>query len=97
MITSIQQEGDRICTVARDGARIAKLPNGLSIPIWTGAIYEAKRRRDDRVLTWRRVGSFGGTRATDEPSRAFEDHLKAEAEHQWVDMDSVWHGRLANF
>lgn len=89
------REGDRVCTVARDGARTAGVQKGpwyFAVPIWTGAVYEVRRRQRDGILTFRRVGSFGETRASWEPSKAFIAELQAEAEHPWVDC--VRHGKV---
>ena len=48
-------EGDQIVTVARDGARCT--PHGW--PIYVTAVYIAKARASDGVLTWRRQSSVG--------------------------------------
>ena len=83
-------EGTRVCTVARDGQRTARV-NHWTVPIWTGAIYEAMRRKRDGLLTWRRVGSFGRTASGHSPSAKFVIELQAEADHPW---QSVSHGQL---
>jgi hypothetical protein len=75
----------RICCVARDGSRC---PGGY--PIWTGGVYEAQPRADG-VVTWRRVGSYGGTRATRRASRRFCDYLRDVAPHEWSEA-RVRHG-----
>lgn len=89
-------EGTRICTVARDGARCADVVRGgtrLSFPLWTGAIYEARRRQRDGYLTWRRVGSYGGTRSgSPDPSPAFVAELVTKAEYPW--RPGIRHGHL---
>ena len=82
-----------VCTVARFGSKMAKTGGGFSVPIWTGAIYERKPRKRDGKLTWRRIGSFGGTRSGHKPSDRFVAELKAAAEHPW--MDDVRHGDSA--
>lgn len=78
-----------MCTVARDGSRIAEIikhgERFFFVSIWIGAIYEAKRRIRDGVLTWRRVGSFGPTRSGRKPSAAFLDELRETAPHPWID------------
>lgn len=79
------EEGDRIATVARFGTATTG-----RWPIWCGAVYEARRRRRDGVLTWRRVGSFGATRSGKEPSALFVRQLKRVAEYPW--KDGVRHG-----
>ena len=71
-------EGDRVCTVARDGSRMAGVGT-MHWPIWIGGIYEAKRRVRDGVLTWRRVDSFGDTRSGNSPRAKFVAELKAAA------------------
>lgn len=48
-------EGTEVVTVARDGARTTG--GSFARPIYCTAIYRAKRRLSDGVLTWRRVGS----------------------------------------
>lgn len=50
--------GTRVATVGRDGAR-----HTGHCPIWTGKVYEARRRKSDGVLTWHLVSTFGGTRS----------------------------------
>ena len=52
----------QVVTVARDGARCANIKRGgvrLSFPVWTVAVYEARARKRDGVVTWRRVESYG--------------------------------------
>lgn len=78
----------RICTVSRDGTRMANV-GIISRPIWTGGIYEARQRKDG-VWTWRRVGSFGPTRSGIAPSDKFIAELQAVAEHPWE--DDIKHG-----
>lgn len=84
------KEGSRVCTVARDGARMAGVNKGtayLAFPIWTGAIYEARARKADGVLTWRKVGTFGGTRTgSPHPSPSFVAELQDDAPHPWLDF-----------
>ena len=75
----------RVATVARWGSATAN-----RYPLWCGAVYEARRRVRDGVLTWRRVESFGGTRSGWRPSGLFVRQLKAVAEYPW--MDDVRHG-----
>jgi len=87
------ESGDLVCCVARDGSRQASCGGGFSRPIWTGAIYEAKARKSDGVLTWRRVDDFGGTRSGDRPSNKFHDELTESAPHEWR---TVRHGQLCN-
>lgn len=48
-------EGSRVVTVARNGAATASCGNGWSVPIYTTAIYAARRRQSDGLLTWRLV------------------------------------------
>lgn len=79
------REGDRCCTVARDGMRRALCDNGRFVPIWTGVIYEARARKNDGKLTWRRLRSFGSSRAYRKPSKQFVEHLKRIAEYEWMD------------
>lgn len=87
--TQTYSAGDRVCTVARDGSRCA---NGY--PIWVGGIYEARARKSDGVLTWRRVGCFGDDRSGKRPSAKFELELQSEAEHEWI--DGIRHGDKCN-
>lgn len=84
-------EGARTCTIARDGARLAYCRDGFAVPIWTGGIYQAVRRKSDGVLTWRRVGSYGGTRSGIEPSRAYVAELIEGAPCPWA-LGGVVHG-----
>lgn len=88
-------EGDKVCSVARDGSRVAGVEKGdayFAFPIWIGAIYQAKRRQRDGVLTLRRVGSFGDTRTGYQPSPEYVDELKEQAPHPW--MDGATHGKV---
>ena len=83
-------EGTRVCCVVRDGSRQAKTPVG-TVPIWTGGIYEARCRKSDGILTWRRVDSFGGTVSGHKPSNKFLQQLQSEAPYEWLD---VRHGQF---
>lgn len=76
--------GDRVCTVGRDGSRLASTGSGFSVSIYIGKIYEAKERQSDGGLTWRLVGEYGGTRAGDRPSKSFVSELEADAEHDFI-------------
>ena len=76
-------EGDMVCTVGRDGSKMAR--NGFSVPVWAGVIYIAKRRKRDGKITWRRHSAFGGSRAGQRVSKSFLTELKAQAEHPWCD------------
>jgi len=52
----------QVVTVARDGQRCANVRRGgvrLSFPVWIIAVYEARPRKRDGVVTWRRVESYG--------------------------------------
>ena len=80
----------RVCCVARDGSRCANKGNH-AYPIWTGGIYELVARKKDGVRTWRRVGSFGGTRAGYLPSPKFVAELQEQAEYEW---QPVTHGQV---
>lgn len=71
------RHGDEIYGVGRDGSRMTGGP--ASKPIFTGAIYRAEKRQRDNKLTWRRVGSYGGTRAGHRPSGKFLAELQAHA------------------
>ena len=84
-------EGTLLCTVARDGHRMAK----SRYPIWTGAIYEVKARKQDGVVTWRRVGNFGGTRSGYHPSTKFVRELHSEAPYDWEPYTYLRHGMKA--
>lgn len=91
------REGQRVCTVARDGPRTAGVQRGeyfFAVPIWTGAIYEVRKRKRDGVLTMRRVGSYGNTRAGWKPSAAFIDDLREAAPYPW--MDKVRNGKVVS-
>lgn len=57
--TSTIVPGTRCLSVARDGAKMAKCGNGVSVPVWIVGVYEARARLRDGVVTWRRVGSLG--------------------------------------
>ena len=46
------EEGERVVTVARDGANMAKV-RAWSVPLWRTSVYVARRRQADGVLTWR--------------------------------------------
>ena len=74
----------RVCTVGRDGARRAACGK-VNWPIWTGKVYEARRRKSDGVWTWRLVDTFGGTRAGVGPSRRFTDELREGAPAPWLE------------
>ena len=90
--TQITPEGTRVWCPARDGARTANFGNNFSRPIWTGGIYEAKRRQDG-IITWRRVGSFGGTRSGIAPSESFRAEL---AEQIALPELHVRHGKVCD-
>ena len=77
-------EGFRVSTVGR---RTTK--GGGKRPIWTGANYVAKKRKDG-VLTWRRDGSYGEVRPGREPSPEFISFLKSVAPFPW--LDEAGHG-----
>lgn len=48
--------------------------------------YEARARKADGVLTWRKVGTFGGTRTgSPHPSPSFVAELQDDAPHPWRD------------
>lgn len=82
------REGDRVCTVARDGAKTAGVQRGetfFAVPVWIGAIYEVKAHTRTGVLTYRRVGSFGESRAGFHPSKSYVAELKEAAPHPWRD------------
>ena len=84
------REGDRVCNVGRRTKVIAKAikkGSGGLRPIWTGAIYVARARKDG-VLSWRRDGSFGEFRPGHEPSDEFIQLLKSIAPYPWLDEAS---------
>ena len=86
------KEGDKVCTVTRDGARMAN--TGVrSYPIWTGGIYEAKKRKSDGKLKWRRVSSYASDAADYGPSDLLIRDLKAAADHPFV--LGIRHGQQA--
>jgi hypothetical protein len=70
-----RKAGDRVGNIGRLGSKMA-----AGYPIWTGAIFEAKPRKRDGVLTWRRVGNFGDTRSGNQPSATFELEIEEVAE-----------------
>ena len=78
------QEGDKRCCVGRDGIRMANCGHGIHVPIWTGAIYRACRRKRDNALIWKRVGSYGSTRSGYTPSAAFLNELNDAAPYPWT-------------
>jgi hypothetical protein len=92
-MTESISEGARVCCVGRDGAKMARLHFGAFAPIYTGAVYEARRRVRDGVLTWRRIGSYGGTRSSlHGPSETYLEELYASAPYRWL---KVRHGDRA--
>jgi hypothetical protein len=78
--------GSKVCCGARDGARVYS--HGA---IYTGGIYELVARKSDGIPTFRRVGSFGGTRAGRGISAKFMNELRESAPHQWL---GVRHGQV---
>jgi hypothetical protein len=92
MMTVTQQlttAGTRVCTVGRDGAKMA----GKFAQVYTGKIYEATPRKDG-VLAWQLVGKFGGSRSgSGKPSAKFIAEIKAAAQHEWRD---VRHGQVCD-
>jgi hypothetical protein len=85
MTTATAQQtiaGTKVCTIGRDGSRMA----GKFAQVFTGKIYEATARKDG-VLTWRLVGTFGGTRSgKGSPSALFVREIMAAAPHAWMDV-----------
>lgn len=85
----IATEGTRVCSVrqCRTVGRYA---------VFTGAVYEARRRRKDDLLTWRLVEDYGrSATAKSKPSAKLIADLMDEARHPWVDSGSVRHGMRA--
>jgi hypothetical protein len=79
--------GTRVCTIGRNGAKMA----GKFAQLYTGKIYEATPRKDG-VLTWRMVGTFGGTRSgKGKPSAKFIVEVQEASMHEWRD---VRHGQI---
>lgn len=88
-------EGERVATVGRDGARMAKTGSGFSDPIWTGKIYEARRRQYDGTLTWRLVDTFGGDRSGRRPSQRFCVELQSATDLDFYGYgDGIRHGAV---
>lgn len=86
------KENDKLAVIARDGSRMANCGNGITKPIYVGGIYQAKRRKKDSVLTWRRVGSVGPTGTY--LSERYLGEVRQAAESiglVWVD-DYIRHG-----
>lgn len=86
-------DGDRVCTVGRFGAKCANVGDFL-FPIWTGKVYVAKQRKRDGALTWRLDYTFGGCRSGRNPSASFVEELEDQAEYPWCSAAS--HGVLCN-
>lgn len=82
-----------VCTVGRHGSRCAHFGKRMWAPIYVGAIYEARRRRRDGILTWRRVGSFGRP-TSGEPSARFIAKLREESPYPWREPGTVRHGSV---
>lgn len=56
----------------------------------TGKVYEAKPRKSDGVLTWRKSDEFGGAGGTN--NKKFFQSLKSKAPHTW--SDDANHGQI---
>ena len=93
--TQETQEGARIATVGRHGARTARVGR-FSFPIWTGKIYQAERRADG-VLTWQLVAKFGGTTSGNAVSMSFADGVRAMAENNGLEFyEHVTHNEICD-
>lgn len=86
--------GDKIVTVARDGARMARCTPQIARPIWTAAEYTAAVRKRDGVLTWRRTGAYGRTASGDAPSgRLIAEAREIADELRLAFVEGVRHGQ----
>lgn len=88
----LNPKGRRVVTVARYGSKLAK----SRWPIWTGAIYEARARKDG-VRTYRLVERFGPTRSGNKPSRKFVSDVREAAKAMGLPfVEGVRQGARAN-
>ena len=88
--------GTRIITVARVGARMARIRSWLSAPIWCSAEYTAVARQSDGVVTWRRTASFDDATSGFQISRPMLSRASAHAAREGIEfMPGVRHGQLA--
>lgn len=78
-ILQTTEEGERVVTVARDGAAVARV-RGWSVPTWRTAVYVAARRKADGLLTWRLDYRTGRSTSGKEVSGPMVAEAKAHAE-----------------
>lgn len=76
----------RICTVGRDGARCA-IVGKISLPIWTGKVYELRKRVVDGKPYLKFVGNYGPSMANQTPSNKLVEECKELA--QWPFVEGV--------
>ena len=82
--------GDRVCSVTRS----AKMANSgsRSYPIWIGGIYEARHRKSDGQLTWRKIDTYGRSASGYTPSQRLVRDLREVADYPFV--EGIRHGML---
>jgi hypothetical protein len=87
-LADLKHELAEMTTEVKEGDRVATVGNAPSVGGYaysTGRIYEA--RNVNGILTWKKVGEFGGTRSG--RSDKFVRELKAEARYPWRDHVST--------
>jgi hypothetical protein len=73
--------GTKICTVGRDGSKMAK----GRYPIFTGKIYEANFTKEGKIV-WILKQKFGGTRSgKNKASKKFILELRKISKYNWID------------
>jgi hypothetical protein len=87
----------KVVCIARHGNKCANVRRGkitLSFPIYEIGIYEARARKADGVLTWRRAGAVSGTQTAcqGQPSDALWGRALKYAEEAGIPLVHVRHG-----
>lgn len=90
----------RVVTVARAGTKMASFKRGghrFSKPVWTAAIYEARKRKRDGAVTWRLAERFGREVSGNTPSGRFlREVQEAAAELGLPFVEGIKYGQRAN-
>jgi hypothetical protein len=92
-------EGTSCVTVARAGADLATFAGGrYKVGIYTTAVYVARRRQRDGVLTWRRQGGYKADRTSGfgitPPMRQLAKERAVERGCKYV--EGVRHGQVCD-
>jgi hypothetical protein len=74
----------RICSYGRLGSKVAQVGK-MSFPIWTGTIHETHRTKNGYYI-WKRVGSYGGSRAGRLISPKYLRELRKDPPYLWSDI-----------